>query len=89
MENHEEIDQLLLTSILEYSKLSGVIGDWVILIHDKVQIDPLRLVCIKCIHLVHLLQFKNKRNGGGDFLAAEDLENLLVAIVQIDLAQQN
>jgi hypothetical protein len=64
----------------------------VVWIHEKLQLDPLRLVRFRPINLVHLLHLGNKRNGmflhieGGK--AAEDLENLLMAIVWIEILQQ-
>jgi hypothetical protein len=60
------IDPILWASILEDSKLSGVLGasSWVVWIHEKLQLDPLRLVCVSPINLVHLLHLGNKRNGG-------------------------
>jgi hypothetical protein len=56
-----------IASILEDGKLSGVIGasSWVVWIHEKFQLDPLILVRIRTINLVHLLHLGNKRNGGG------------------------
>jgi hypothetical protein len=93
MEGHHPLDPLLWASILRYTKVLGVIGGWVIWIHKEFQLDPLSLVHVRHINLVHLLHIGNKRNGGEGFSltegdkAAEDLENLLMAIVQIDLAQ--
>jgi hypothetical protein len=82
------------TSIIEDSKLSGVLGasSWVVWIHDKLQLDPLRLVHIRSINLFHLLHLGNKRNGershteGGK--TAEFLVNLLMAVVWIEILQQ-
>jgi hypothetical protein len=68
-EGHHPLDPVLWdpTSILEDSKVSGVLGasSWVVWIHEKLQLDPLRLVRISPINLVHLLHLGNKRNGGG------------------------
>jgi hypothetical protein len=94
-EGHHPLDPILWASILEDSKLSGVLGasSWVVWIYEKFQLDPLRLVCIRPINLVHFLHLGNKRNGGG-FLSTEggkavvDLENLLMAIVWIEILQQ-
>jgi hypothetical protein len=94
-EGHHPLDPILWASILEYSKLSRVLGvtSWVVWIHEKLQLDPLRLVHVRPINLVHLLHHGNKRNGevlahkeGGK--AAADLENLLMAIVWIEILQQ-
>jgi hypothetical protein len=81
------------TSILEDNKLLGVLGiqGWVVGIHEKLQLDPPRLVCIIHINLVHLLHLGNKRNGGflpteGD-KAAADFESLLMSIVWIEILQ--
>jgi hypothetical protein len=67
MEGNYPLDPLLWTSILEDSKLSGVLGasNWIVWIHEKLQLDTLRLVRINPINLVHLLHLGNKRNGGG------------------------
>jgi hypothetical protein len=93
-EGNHPLDPILFVSILEYSKLSGVTGasSWVVWIHEKIQLVPLRLFRIRPINLVHLLHLGNKRNGGfsrteGD-KAAADLENLLMAIVWIEILQQ-
>jgi hypothetical protein len=95
MEGHHSLDPILWASILEDSKLSGVLGGWVIWIHEELQLDPFRLVRVRPIHLVHFLHLGNKRNGGkGRVLhteggkAAEDSKNLLKAIVWIEILQQ-
>jgi hypothetical protein len=61
-----ELDPLLWASILEDSKLSGVLGasSWVVWIHEKLQLDSLRFVLVSPINLVHLLHLGNKRDGG-------------------------
>jgi hypothetical protein len=41
------------------------------LIHEKLLLDPLRLVCFSPINLVHLLHLGNKRNGGGSCVKKE------------------
>jgi hypothetical protein len=61
--------------------------------HEKLQLDPLRLVRVRPINLVHLLHLGNKRNGGGfsraeGGKAAADLETLLMTIVWIEILQQ-
>jgi hypothetical protein len=87
-EGHHPLDPILWASIFEDSKLSGVLGGWVVWIHEKVQLDPLRLVRIRPINVVHLLHLGNKGMGG--FLLTEgdkaeaDLENLLMFIVWIE-----
>jgi hypothetical protein len=74
-------------SILEESKLSGVLGasSWFVWIHEKFQLDPLRLFRIKPMNLVHLLHLGKERNGGFLFTeggkAVEDLEILLIVNV--------
>jgi hypothetical protein len=94
-EGHHPLDPVLWASILEDSKLSGVLGAsiWVVWIHEKLQLDPLRLVHVKPINIVHLLHFGKERNGrvfllteGGK--AMEDLESLLMAIDWIEILQQ-
>jgi hypothetical protein len=69
-EGHHPLDPILWdpASIIEDSKLSGVLGasSWVVWIHEKLQVDPLRLVRVRSINLVHLLHLGNKRMGGGD-----------------------
>jgi hypothetical protein len=54
---------------LKIAKLSGVLGiqGWVVWIHEKLQLDPFRLVLIRFINLVHLLllHLGIKRNGAG------------------------
>jgi hypothetical protein len=94
-EGNHPLDSFLWAAILEYSKLSGVIGTsgWVVWIHEKFKLDPLRLVRIRPINFVHLLHLGNKRNEafsrteGGK--AAADLKNLLMAIFWIEILQQN
>jgi hypothetical protein len=91
-EGHHPLDPLLWASILEDRKLSGVFGVWVIWIHEELQLDPLRLVRVRPINLVHLLNLGNKRNWGAFLLIegskeTEDLENLLMKIVWIDLLE--
>jgi hypothetical protein len=46
MKGHHPIDALLWKSILEDSKLSGVLGalSWVIWIHEKLHLVPLKLL---------------------------------------------
>jgi hypothetical protein len=94
-EDHHPLDPLLWASILEYRKLSGVLETlrWVIWIHEKLQLDPLRLVLVSPISLVHLLHLGNKRNGGFSPTeggkTAEDLENLLISIDWIEILQTN
>jgi hypothetical protein len=55
-------------SILEDSKLSGVLGiqGWVVRIHEEVQLDPLRLVYVRPINLVHLIYLEKKEWDGED-----------------------
>jgi hypothetical protein len=66
IEGHHPLDPFLWASILEDNKLLGVLGNsgWVIWNHEKLQLDPLRLVSIRRINLVHLLHLRNKRNEG-------------------------
>jgi hypothetical protein len=95
-EGHHPLDPILWASILENSKLLGVLGtsSLFVWVHEKIQLDPIRLVSFRPIKLVHLLSLGNKRNWRGWFSrteggkTAEDLENLLMAIVWIDLSQQ-
>jgi hypothetical protein len=80
MEGHHPLDPILWKSNLEDRKLLGVLGiqDWVVSIHEKLQLDPLRRVRLRPINRVRLLHLGNKRNGGGLLCnkggkAAEDL----------------
>jgi hypothetical protein len=92
-EGYQLLDPFLWEYILENSKVSGVLGSWVVWIHEELQLDQFRLVHVRPIHLVRFLHLGNKGMGRG-FLctergkAAEDLENLLMVIVHIDLAQK-
>jgi hypothetical protein len=81
---HNPIDPVLCSSILEDSKLLGILGGWIIWFNEELQLDPLR---------------HGKNVGGegeGGILAHRSrqssgfLENLLMAmaIVWIDFAQQ-
>jgi hypothetical protein len=65
MEGHHPLDPLLWASILEDRKLLGVFGGWVFWIHEELQLDPLRLVLVSPINLVHLLHLGNERNRVG------------------------
>jgi hypothetical protein len=91
MEGHHPLDPILWSSILEDSKLLGEIGVqvWVIWSHEKLQFDPLILVRVSPINLVHLLHLGNKRNGGNSRTeggkAVVYLESLLMAIVWIEI----
>jgi hypothetical protein len=94
-EGHHPLDPILWASILEHSKLLGVLGAWVVWIHEKLQLDSLRLVCIRPINLVHILHLGNKRNEGEEGFshtegdkAAADSENLLIAFFWIEILQQ-
>jgi hypothetical protein len=93
-EDHHPLNPALCRSILEDSKLSGVliVSYWVVWIHEKLQLDPLRLFRVSAINLFHLLHLGNKRNGGvlvhRRRQAAADLETLLMSIVRIDFLQQ-
>jgi hypothetical protein len=68
------------------------VSNWHIWIQCKLQIDQFRIVRFRPIKLFHLLHLGKKRNRG--FLlteggeTAEFLENLLMAVFQIDLVQQ-
>jgi hypothetical protein len=57
-EGHHPLDPILWASILEDRKLSGVLGasSWFVWIYEKLQLDPLRLVRVSPINLIHLLQ---------------------------------
>jgi hypothetical protein len=79
-------------SILKGFKASGTCGSWVAWFHEKLQLDSFCLIPVSRINLVHIIHLKNKRNGcyraKKEAKAVDDLENLLMTIVQIDLAQQ-
>jgi hypothetical protein len=64
-ESHHPLDPIFLASILEDNKLLRVLGGWVVWIHEKLQLDSLRLVRVRPINQVYLLHLGNKRNGGG------------------------
>jgi hypothetical protein len=63
-EGHHPFDPILWASILEDSKLLGVLGIqvWVVWINERFELDPFRLVRIRPINFVHLLHLGNKRN---------------------------
>jgi hypothetical protein len=68
-------------------------SSWVVWIYEELLLDQFHLVWVMPINLFHLLHLGNKRNGRGFSYtkggkSTEDLENSLMAIVQIDLAQQ-
>jgi hypothetical protein len=50
-EGHHPLDPILWASILEDSKLSELLGasSWVVWIHEKLQLDPLRLVRVSSV----------------------------------------
>jgi hypothetical protein len=97
-EGYHPLDPILWASILEDRKLSGVLGasSWVVCIHEeKLQLGSFILVRIRSINLVHLLlHLGNKRNGRGGVSRIEEgkaaavFENLLMAIVWIEILQQ-
>jgi hypothetical protein len=58
-------DTLLWASILEDNKVSGIIGGWIIWIHEEIQPDPIRLFRIRAIYIFNILHIENKSNGGG------------------------
>jgi hypothetical protein len=62
-EGHHPLDLLLWESIFEDSKLSGVLGDWVAWIHEKLQLYQIRLVRFRPINLFIL-----KKMGKGVLL---------------------
>jgi hypothetical protein len=73
-EGHHPLDPVLWESILEDRKLSGLRGiqGWVVWIHEKIQLDPLRLVCVRPINLVHLLHLGKK-----DVITVHYVENTI------------
>jgi hypothetical protein len=54
--------------------MSGVLGasTWVVWIHEKIQLDPLRLVRVRPINLVQLLHIGNKRHEVGGSQAQKE-----------------
>jgi hypothetical protein len=91
-----KINPLLWKSILEDVTGLGVFTNWVVWIHEELQLDWSHLVHIRTIHLVHIIHLENKRNSGGWGLsltewgkAVEDLENLIMAILKIDWLNRN
>jgi hypothetical protein len=93
-EGHHPHDPILWASILEDSNLLDLLGAsiCVVWIHEKHQLDILRLICVRPINFFHLLHLGNKRNVGFSRIeggtAAKDLKNLLMAIVWIEILQQ-
>jgi hypothetical protein len=79
-----------MASIFEDSKVSGILGNWVVWIHEVLEFYQLSLVRVRPINLVHLLHLRNKWNRVEMFLckelskSMEYLENLLMETVQID-----
>jgi hypothetical protein len=71
--------------------MSGVLGGWVVWIHEKLQLDPLRLVSSVPSTLSTFSTLEIKGRGfsqtEGDKAAAY-LENLLMAIVWIEILHQ-
>jgi hypothetical protein len=67
-EGNHSLDPILWASILEDSKLSGVLGGWVIWIHEKLQLDPLILVRIRPSTLSIFFILETKGMGGGDLV---------------------
>jgi hypothetical protein len=63
-EGHHPLNSLLWVSILEDSKLSGVLGCWVIWINGELQLNPLSLARIRPIHLFQLFHLGSKGMGG-------------------------
>jgi hypothetical protein len=73
-EGYHPLDPVLWAFILEDIKLSGVLGSssWVVWIHEKLQLDPLRLVRVRPINLVEtkgiggrVLLHRRKQSSGG------------------------
>jgi hypothetical protein len=64
-EVHHSFDPLLWESILEGINLSIMLGGWIIWIHEKLQLDPLRLVRVRRINIVDFLHIGNNINEGG------------------------
>jgi hypothetical protein len=57
---------------LKIKKVSGVVGGWVICLHEKLQIDPIKLFRFRPIHLVYFLHLDNKRKGMELFCAQKE-----------------
>jgi hypothetical protein len=53
MEGYQALDSLLFASIIGDSKLMRVPRSWFIWIHEELQLDPLRTVDIRPIHLLN------------------------------------
>jgi hypothetical protein len=89
MEEHHPLDPLLWASILEDSRVSGVLGasSWVVWIHEELHLDQFCLVHVRSIKLVHLLLFGSKMSGGVLVHKRKQISRrfriLLMAIVQI------
>jgi hypothetical protein len=60
MEGQHPLDSILWAYILEDSKLSEVLGGWVVWIHRELQLDPFRLACMSPINLFYLLHLRKK-----------------------------
>jgi hypothetical protein len=87
-EGHQPFDPLLWSSILEDGKISGVLGGWVVWIHEELQLDPLRLVRVRPIHLVHLLHLRNKPNQVRGESSGRFRRNLVMVVVWVEILQQ-
>jgi hypothetical protein len=97
-EGHHPLDAILWAPVLDYRKLSGVLGalSWVVWIDEKLQIDPIRLVRVRRqAHQPYPSSspWKQKEWGGELSLteggkAAEDLKSLLISIFWIEIMQQ-
>jgi hypothetical protein len=66
-EGHNPLYPILWESILKDSKVSGVLGasNWIIWIHEELQLDPLSLVCVRHFKLVHILHIESTIIGEG------------------------
>jgi hypothetical protein len=60
-EGHHSLDSILWASILEDSKMSGVLGisSCVVWIHEKIKLDSLRLVRVRLISLLKGLKLSS------------------------------
>jgi hypothetical protein len=91
-EGHQLLDPLLWPSIIEDTQVLGVLGSWVVCIHEEIHLDQFCLVHIRPIYLVHLIHLGSKWNveifAHKRSESSGRLENLLISIVQNDLAHQ-
>jgi hypothetical protein len=87
-EGHHSLDPILWASILEDSKLSGVLGiqGWIVWIHEKLLLNQLRIFRMGPSIFSIFFIMETNGMGGGKFLRTEGgkeveaLKSLVIAI---------